>query len=349
VQCFLDRRGTPRTACPKQLLQDGLDPGLVLPRRQVQDAQVLLGRPLRLLLDQPVIDEAEATGGEQVVAVAVVGKRPRLAYQPVDDVPVVDPVVPPTPQARQALDLSLGIPNFDVVGVQAGLDPFADQPAGDRVGVAGDVNGAARTHSYINTLTCVNTSFRQRSQHGQLLGQTLLTTRVQLGEHLPQEHFVVRALGKVAAAAQHQGLVQGAFEAVMALLGVAVLMARIRVGDLALQTVMPQQRLIPLGEHLPFFAGRNGGGEPVGAVRLRYAAQFPQGVLQALAEALQALAETQGTGLPVRVGQHEMEDEVRQGHAADGHFQAGAVGEVGGAQPAWFVDLGEEDLLGRAV
>jgi hypothetical protein len=177
----------------------------------------------------------------------------------------------------------------------------------------------------------------------------LLASRVQLGEHLPQEGFVVRALGKVPTAAQHQGLVQGAFEPVMTLLGVTVLMARRRVGDLPLQAVMPQQRLIPLRERLPVCAGRNGGGEPVGAVRLRYAAQFPEGVLQAFTEALQALAEAQCAGLPVRVGQHEMEDEVRQGNAADGHFQAGAMSEVGGAQTARFVDLGEEDLFGRAV
>jgi hypothetical protein len=44
-----------------------------------------------------------------------------------------------------------------------------------------------------------------------------------------------------------------------------------------------------------------------------------------------------------------MEDEVRQGHAADGHFQAGAMGEVGGAETTRFVDLGEEDLFGWPV
>jgi hypothetical protein len=240
VQRFLDRRRTPRTACAEQLFQNDLDPGLALPRGQVQDAQVLLGRSLRLLLDQPVIDEAEATGREQVVAVAVVGKRPRLAHQPVDDVPVVDAVVAPAPQARQTLDLPLGIPDLDVVGVQARFDPFPDQPARHRVGVARDVDGAARIHAYAPALARLDPPRRERPQQGHLLGQTLLASRVQLSEQLPQEGFVVRALGKVATAAQHQGLVQGAFEAVVALLGVAILVARIRVGDLALQAVMPQ-------------------------------------------------------------------------------------------------------------
>jgi hypothetical protein len=349
VPSFLDGGRTPRTARPKQLFQNDLDPGFALPRGQVQDAQILLGRPLRVLLDQSVIDETEATGREQVVTVAVVGKSPRLAHQPVDDVPVVDAVVAPTTQPGQTLDLSLGIPDFDVVGVQAGLDPFADQPAGHRVGVTGDVDGAARTHFYIDTLTCVNTLFRQRSQQEQLLGQSLLPSRVQLGEQLPQEGFVVRALGKVPTAAQHQGLVQGPFEAVMALFGIAILMTRIRVGDLPLQAVMVQQRLIPLRECLPFLAWGNGGGEPVGAVQVRHTAQFPQRVLQAVTEAFQALAEADRAGLPVGVGQHEVEDQVREGLAADGDLQGRGVGEIGGAEPARFVDLGEEDLFGRPV
>ena len=44
-----------------------------------------------------------------------------------------------------------------------------------------------------------------------------------------------------------------------------------------------------------------------------------------------------------------MVDQVGEGHAVDGHAQAGAMREVGGAQPAGLVDLGEEHLLGRAV
>jgi hypothetical protein len=185
VQCFLDRRCTPRTVRSEQLFQNDLHPGLALPSGQVQDAQVLLGRPLRLLLDQPVIDEAEATGGEQVVAVAVVGKRSWLAYQPVDDVPVVDAVVAPAPQARQALDLPLGIPDFDVVDVQTRLDPFPNQPACHRVGVARDVDGAAGIDPHAPALARLDPPRRERPQQGHLLGQTLLASRVQLGEQLP--------------------------------------------------------------------------------------------------------------------------------------------------------------------
>jgi hypothetical protein len=97
-----------------------------LPRCQVQNLQIFLGRPFRLLDQQQIVGQPEATRREQVVAVAVVGKGPGLAHQPIDDVAVFDPMLAPTPQARQACYLLLGVPDFDMIGVQACFDPFAD-------------------------------------------------------------------------------------------------------------------------------------------------------------------------------------------------------------------------------
>ena len=69
----------------------------------------------------------------------------------------------------------------------------------------------------------------------------------------------------------------------MALLHVAVLVALARLDGLALQAVVPQQRLVTLLERLrPFDARLHRRRQPIGAVQLRHAAQFPQGVLQAL-------------------------------------------------------------------
>src|SRR5262249_57501456 len=95
--------------------------------------------------------------------------------------------------------------------------------------------------------------------------------------------------------------------------------------------------------------GVDGGREPVGAVQPGHAAQLPQGVLQALAEALVTLREADGAGLPVGIRQDEVVDQVGEGDAGQGDAQVGAVREVGGAQPAGVVDLGEEDLPGGAV
>src|SRR5438045_2992425 len=79
----------------------------------------------------------------------------------------------------------------------------------------------------------------------------------------------------------------------------------------------------------------------------RHAAQLGEGILQAVAEALEALGEADAAGLPVRVGQHEVVDQVRKRLAVDRHLQAAGVREIGGAQVAGLVDLAEEHLLGR--
>jgi hypothetical protein len=135
----------------------------------------------------------------------------------------------------------------------------------------------------------------------------------------------------------------------MALLDIAVLVCLRRVDGLALQTVMVEQLPITLLEHGPVLPRRHGGRQRIGAMDLRYAAQFRQGVLQSRAEALEAFAKTDRPRLPVGVSQHEVIDQVRKRLTADGDVQAGAVREVGRAQPARLMDLGEEDFLGRAV
>jgi hypothetical protein len=132
----------------------------------------------------------------------------------------------------------------------------------------------------------------------------------------------------------------------MALLGVAVLVGSSGLDRLALETVVAQQRLVTLGEGRPFGPRWHGRGQPIGAVELRHAPQFRQRILQALAEALVALGKADGAGLPVRVGQHEVVDQMVEGGAVDGDAQVRAVGEVTGGDAPGMMDLGEEDLLG---
>jgi hypothetical protein len=120
-----------------------------------------------------------------------------------------------------------------------------------------------------------------------------------------------------------------------------------RLNRLSGQTVVMQQRLISLGERCrtfrPWWNGRR---QSIRAMHLRHAAQCPQRVLQALAEALVTLGKADRAGLPVGVGQNEVVDQVVKRHAGNGHTQIGAVREVAGAQPSRMVDLGEEYLLG---
>jgi len=76
----------------------------------------------------------------------------------------------------------------------------------------------------------------------------------------------------------------------MTLLHVAVLVGMVGLDRLPLQAIMPQQRLVALRERRRTLRPRrNGSRQPIGAMQLRHAAQFPQRVLQTFAEAFVAL------------------------------------------------------------
>jgi hypothetical protein len=87
----------------------------------------------------------------------------------------------------------------------------------------------------------------------------------------------------------------------------------------------------------------------VGAMPLGHAPQLPEGVLQPFAQAGETLGETECHVLPVRGGQHEVVDQVREGLPLNGHAQLVHVAEVRGAQTTRLVDLGEEHFPGRPV
>ena len=151
-----------------------------------------------MLSQQPVIGQPEAARREQIVAVTVVGKGTGLTHQPVDDVPVVDAMFAATTQPRQPFHLLLGVPHFEVVGVQTHLDPFADQPARHRIRVAADVNGAATIHTHRHALVGLQALRRQRSQHGHFFLESLDTSLIALPEQFADKRFVVRTAAEVA-------------------------------------------------------------------------------------------------------------------------------------------------------
>jgi hypothetical protein len=97
---------------------------------------------------QPVVGHAKAAVGEQVLAITVVVEGARLAHQLVDDVPVVDRVLVAPDQPRQRVHLGSRVPDLHTFGMQPGFDFLADQTAVHRVGVAVDVDQAARVHAH---------------------------------------------------------------------------------------------------------------------------------------------------------------------------------------------------------
>lgn len=298
---------------------------------------------------QHVVRDPERGRREQVVPVPVRRERTRLADQPVDHVPVVDPVLAPTAQPRHPLHDLLRVPHVHVLGVQARLDPLADQSARHRVRVPLDVDRAARVHRHHDASRRLEPARRQRPQVFHLQGLLRAAVRVELGEQIAKVVLVRFAGGEVPAGAEHQLLIERPFEAMVALFDVAVLVPVPGLDRLPVQAVVLQQRLIPLGELRTRRARRDRGGEPVGAVNGGHAAEFRQRVLQPVGQRLERLGEAHRAGLPVRVGEHEVVDQVLERPAVDRYPQVRHVREVGRAQPAGRVDLGEEHFLRRAA
>jgi hypothetical protein len=150
----LNRDGSDGLPLGEQLTQRRRHRRLALLRCQVQDAQVFLGRRPCVLGFQDIMGNAKHARRKQLLAVAVLGERPRLPHQPVDHVPIVDAVLVSAPQARQPFDQLLGIPDFHVLGIQPGLDLLADQPTRHRVAVPLHVDQAALVHATALSLAC---------------------------------------------------------------------------------------------------------------------------------------------------------------------------------------------------
>lgn len=332
----------------QQFHQHRLDSRLALACRQVQNPQVLLVRPRRLALAQHVVGHAEVAAGKQILTVAIVGERSGLADQPIDDVPIVDAMLAASAQAWQPLQQLLGVPHFNALGVQAGLHPFADQPACHRVDVVLHLDDAARFHAHTQPLARLQSLTRQRPQERHFLGQPHGATGVFLPALLAQERQVAVPAREVPAAPHHQRLVHRPLELVVALFRIAILVALAGLDGLPLQAVVIQQRLITLLERLrPFHSRLHRRRQPIRAMHLRRTAQFPHRVLEPFAETLEAFREADSDRLPIRVREHEMIEHVLKRTAVDRHAQLRTVREVAGPQPTGMMDLGEEHLFGR--
>jgi hypothetical protein len=288
--------------------------------------------------------------GEQILAIDVLGKGPGLADQRVDDVPVIDGVLARTRQPRHALDHDARMPHLHLLDADHHLHLPADQPAGDRVRVPQDLDRAARPYRNLrHPPTGFQPMGRKRTQHGHFFRQPLLPVRIPRGHEFLKEPLVLFPAGEVAAATQPQGLIHRLLEVPVRRFGVAVLVRLADVDPLSLQAVVRQEVLITLAK-LPFFGEvvhcRR---ETVAAVPSRNSSQFPQRVLQALAQSLEGLRRAERNRLPVRVRQREVERQVGERLAGQRHFQAVHVREIGGRQVSRMMDLSEHHRLVRAL
>jgi hypothetical protein len=315
---------------------------------QQQQRQVVLDHAAGPPLFQEVVGHPEPAGGEHRIAVAVLLKGPGLADQPVDDVTVIDPMLASPSEPGQRVDLPGPMPDVECLGPDVNIDLLADQSAGQRVDVAADMDRAPGIDPGLESPSHLQPASRQGRQHGHFLTKSLLSVGIASGHELLEKQLIIASAGEITAASEHQGLIDSLLETVMTLLDISVLVGLPRLDRLALELVMRQQSLVSPSEHFGFWVAVDRGGQAIGAVSPGNSSQFPQGVLQALAETLEALGEADGAGLPVGVGQHEVIDHVIERLTEDGDAELGHAGEVALGEPPRLMDLGEEDLLGRA-
>jgi hypothetical protein len=196
------RRGGQRGRVREQDPQRVVDRDFAVPGRVLQDLEILLrARPFVAAVAEPIVGEAEPRRREQVLAINVVGERARLPHELVDDVPVVDGVLVPADQPRQCVHGTVRMPDLDTVGEQAGFDPFTDQPAVDRIGVAPDVDQAAGVDAAADLQATVEPGIGQFPERRQLLGEAVAPAGVAGHHHVSQEGHVLGPAGEVTAAA----------------------------------------------------------------------------------------------------------------------------------------------------
>ena len=346
-----DRGSTPLRISAEGRAQGVLHRGLAVPRRQVQDLQVLLGGLLlRVLPAQRVVGHAKVARGEQVFMVLVIGEGARLADQRVDDMAVVDGVLAGARQSRHALHERVGVPHFHFLDANHHVYLVADQAAVHRVGVPQHLDRTRRTHAdCTQPARAAEPRRRQWTEHGQFFLEPLLPSRIGSIDQITEKPLVRLTTGEVAAATQPQGLVHSVFEVPVRRFGVAVLVRLADVGPLSFQSIVLQELAIPLLKLALLAKVVHGRRKTVAAVPPGDAAQFPQRVLQALAKGLERLRRAERDRLPVGVGQREVIRQMRERPAAERHAQRVHMGEVRGRQIAGMVDLGEHHLLPRPL
>jgi len=132
----------------QQHAQRIVDGHLTVVGGMMQDLQVVLGAAAFVAaFAEPIVSNAEARRREQIVAVRVIGEGARLAYERIDDMPIVHGMLIAAHQARQCVHVLIGVPDLDAVGEQPGFDDLAAQTTVHRIGIAMNVHQAARINS----------------------------------------------------------------------------------------------------------------------------------------------------------------------------------------------------------
>lgn len=126
---------------------------------------------------------------------------------------------------------------------------------------------------------------------------------------------------------------------------VSVLVGLANVDPLGRDAIMFQQVTIPGSELSVIGKIIDRGAEAITTMLAGYAAQLPEGVLEAAAEGFEGLGEANRHRFPIGVREREVIEQVVERSTRDGDSQLVHVGEVGRGDIPRTMNLGEHDFL----
>ena len=149
-------------------------------------------------------------------------------------------------QPRHAQQMRGGAVDLQRLGAHPHQQRRADQPRGYRVRVLEHADGAEATDGHAHFAARQQRRHRQRPQCLTLLSPADLARQIALADQLLQEPIVGAAVGKIAAAAHAQRLIDGVFEAEVLLFDVAVLVGDAEIVGRRFQVVVRHQEPVAL-------------------------------------------------------------------------------------------------------
>ena len=189
-----------------------------------------------------------------------------------------------TTQPFHLLHQRPGVPHLDLLRSDPRFHPFTNQSRRHRVSVLLHLHRAALAHTHLLSFHGLQSALRQAPQPTGFFLEQLSAARVPHRCHATHQLPVFLPAAEVPAATQQQRLLEGILEATMALLAVAVLVTTVGIGGFRRHAVVTHETLIPRRISLDIAVMMHGQRHAVGAVTLRHGAQFPHGVLPALAQ-----------------------------------------------------------------
>lgn len=185
------------------------------------------------------------------------------------------------------------------------VDLLPDQPTGNRVGIAADLDCTAGANTNTeNDVVGVEFAGGQGAQLLLLGGERFVALSIAICDHALDELHVVLATGEVTTAANHQRLVDGVLEMAVGRFDVAVLVGASGVRPFGNGPVVAHQGDVTLSQPLAGGVVVDRGAEAVGSMTPGNPTELPERFLDPLAEGLERLRETEGYRLDVGVGQH---------------------------------------------